>query len=382
MSKSKVKSKEVVPVIKDLPALAQQLRDELELKKFILVYAYNGVGKTRLSMEFRDIGRGTEDENRRDTLYFNAFTEDLFTWDNDIENEKERVLKLNRDSHFFDGLRELEMDTRIRKLLNRYVNFDFTIDYDEWKVIFSRNVIIGEGDDIRNSSVDHIKVSRGEENIFIWCFFLAILQLVLDKAEAYNWVKYVYIDDPISSLDEQNAITVATQLAKMLRIDDNTLKTVISTHHTLFFDVLCNELSKARKYFLCQDRVSNCYILKETGKTPFFHHVAALRELYEVALSGQIYTHHFNTLRTIMEKTARFHGLDSFSKCVKQRDDDFEGILHTRIVQILNHGDYSLFEPTEMMEENKKHFCQILQEFITRYPFNPELFNDTTKEEI
>ena len=52
------------------------------------------------------------------------------------------------------------------------------------------------------TTVDDIKVSRGEENIFIWCFFLAIVQLALDEAEAYKWVKYVYIDDPISSLDE------------------------------------------------------------------------------------------------------------------------------------------------------------------------------------
>ncbi len=58
--------------------------------------------------------------------------------------------------------------------------------------------------------VDDIKVSRGEENIFIWCFFLAIVQLVLDEAEAYKWVKYIYIDDPISSLDENNAVMVAT----------------------------------------------------------------------------------------------------------------------------------------------------------------------------
>ena len=57
---------------------------------------------------------------------------------------------------------------------------------------------------------DGIKISRGEENIFIWCFFLAILQLALDGAEAYKWVEHVYIDDPISSLDEHNAIVVAT----------------------------------------------------------------------------------------------------------------------------------------------------------------------------
>ena len=47
-----------------------------------------GQGKTRLSMEFKNRGRDTE-TNTRDTLYFNAFTEDLFYWDNDLENDTE-----------------------------------------------------------------------------------------------------------------------------------------------------------------------------------------------------------------------------------------------------------------------------------------------------
>ena len=65
----------------DLNALAAHLRQELENKKFILLYAYNGVGKTRLSTAFKDLGKvvNTDDETeQRDTLYYNAFTEDLF----------------------------------------------------------------------------------------------------------------------------------------------------------------------------------------------------------------------------------------------------------------------------------------------------------------
>lgn len=111
-----------------LDALATHLRTELEEKKFVLLYAYNGTGKTRLSMAFKEIGK---QGGERDTLYFNAFTEDLFTWDNDLEGDSDRKLKINRDSHFFDGLAELEMDTRIRQLLQRYADFDFRIDTDE-----------------------------------------------------------------------------------------------------------------------------------------------------------------------------------------------------------------------------------------------------------
>src|SRR5690606_37245847 len=134
----------------------------------------------------------------------------LCHWDNDLQNDRARVLKINRESRFFAGLDELEMDNRIRPLLYRYADFDFRIDTAEWEVSFSREVEI---DGARRVEED-IKVSRGEENIFIWCFFLAIVQLAMDpEIEAYRWVKYVYIDDPISSLDENNAIAVAHHLA-------------------------------------------------------------------------------------------------------------------------------------------------------------------------
>ena len=66
---------------------------------------------------------------------------------------------------------------RIRPLLQRYADFDFRIDTQEWAVRFSRTV--------DGQVIDNIKVSRGEENIFVWCFFLAIVQLALDGAEAY-----------------------------------------------------------------------------------------------------------------------------------------------------------------------------------------------------
>lgn len=355
-----------------LTALANQLRQELQTKKFILLYAYNGTGKTRLSTEFKNLGKAS---GERDTLYFNAFTEDLFSWDNDLTGDRQRVLRLNRASAFFDGLDELEMDNRIRPLLSRYADFDFRIDTTDWTVHFSREVAIGNRG-IATSTVDDIKVSRGEENMFIWCFFLAVVQLAMDDdgSGPYRWVRYVYIDDPISSLDEHNAIAVANHLARMMKREDSRLKTVVSTHHTLFFNVLCNELKNARRYFLGREETPAGYTLRETGDTPFFHHVAALTELYEADRSGRLYTHHFNILRAILEKTASFHGHSNFSACIKLDDKDEDGVLHTRLVNILSHGNYSLYEPQEMLEENKRYFRKILHGFIERYPFNPALF--------
>jgi energy-coupling factor transporter ATP-binding protein EcfA2 len=360
----------------DLSALAMNLRGELEKKKAVLLYAYNGTGKTRLSMTFKDIGKKGE---ARDTLYFNAFTEDLFHWNNDLEGDEDRRLLLNQNSRFFQGLFELEMDNRIRPLLRRYADFDFRINTEgsEWAVRFLRTVVVkgenGEGE--RAQTVYNIKVSRGEENIFIWCFFLAVVELAMDSdIETYQWVKYLYIDDPISSLDEHNAIAVANHLAQLLKQQDNSLKTVVSTHHTLFFNVLCNELGKARRYVINKHSAGGYMLRPEDGDTPFFHHVAALAELYLAAQEDRLFTYHFNMLRTILEKTASFHGHKNFSVCIKQDDDDPEGILHTRLVNILSHGNYSLYEPQQMLDENKAYFKKILNDFLIRYPFNPDLF--------
>lgn len=217
-----------------LSDVAVRFRSDLNDFDYVLLYAYNGTGKTRLSMEFKNRGRNTE-ANTRDTLYFNAFTEDLFYWDNDLENDTERVLKINADSNFFNGFKELALEEKIFGYLQRYAEFDFKIDYEEWHISFSK----GEE--------DKIKISRGEENIFIWCVFLAICELVIDGAEAYSWVKYIYIDDPVSSLDDNNIIAIANDLGNLLKKDSGKRKIVISSHHHLFFNVMYNDLKRNRR---------------------------------------------------------------------------------------------------------------------------------------
>lgn len=366
-----------------LDQLAAALRTELIEKKFILIYAYNGTGKTRLSMAFKNIGKQGEGEDAtRDTLYFNAFTEDLFTWDNDLEGDNARVLKMNAASRFFAGLEALEMETRIRPFLHRYADFDFNIDYSDWSIRFSRDVQVGEA----TQTIDNIKVSRGEENLFIWCFFLAIVQLSMDGAEAYQWVKYIYIDDPITSLDEHNAIAVGHHLAQFMKRKDHAIKTVISSHHTLFFNVLWNELreidrKKFAPHFLSHTRKTGEYQLSYTGDTPFFHHLTLLQEIWRAKESGQIYTHHFNALRSLLEKSSIFHGHKKFTVCIKQQDDDTDDTLYGRLVNILSHGNYSFYDPVEMLPENKAHFEKILADFLDFYPFNSELMPATLEQE-
>ncbi|MFJ3469599.1 anticodon nuclease [Pseudomonas sp. NPDC090201] len=361
---------------KTLRKVVEVVRDDLRHNDnggvdFVLLYAYNGTGKTRLSMEFKQAGKRKRGQER-DTLYFNAFTEDLFHWDNDLVGDASRVLQINSDSRFFEGFKELALEEKIFAYLARYSSFNFKIDYDGWNVSFSklvRNPRFRPGSEEPETMMqDNIKISRGEENIFIWCVFLAICELVIDGADSYSWVRYFYIDDPISSLDDNNAISVASDLAKLLRRSIGKVKTVMSSHHSLFFNVMCNELKRCpHKSYFVYSRDSDGYSLQSTTDTPFFHHVAMLSELKKAAGAGRLYASHFNVLRGVLEKTSAYFGFKDFSGCIHGIEDD---VLFSRALNLLSHGDYSLFDPKELTEDNKKLFNSILNGFLERYTFD------------
>ena len=366
----------------DLNSLALELRAKFVApmaKKCILLYAYNGTGKTRLSTAFKDIAKKA---GAVDTLYFNAFTEDLFSWDNDLDEDSERYLELHESSNFLTGLAGLDMDTKVYEILKLFADFEFDFDdkpindesgkfiRNRRVVRFSRKVLTTTG----STKVENIKVSRSEENLFIWCFYLAVLQMALEGDAAYDWVKYIYIDDPISSLDENNAIAVANHLAQILIKSGKDIPTLISSHHALFFNVLCNEFrNKALPCHLQNDPNSAGYLLSKSGSTPFLHHLANLVELDAVQGSGGIKRHHFNMLRCIMEQTAIYCGLDSWTDCIKFANTDLDRALYKRMIDVMSHADYLIQEPDDLNEKFKEDFRNIFKKFIANHSFNRTL---------
>ena len=367
----------------NLTKLAQRLRSDVTDVHCVVLYAYNRTGKTRLSMEFKSQGK-RKTNGSPDTLYFNAYTEDLFVWHNDLDADTDRHLKINEHSAFLKGLTELALDETIAGYLSRYADFEFDIDYETWTVTFRK------GDDER------IKISRGEENIFIWCMFMAICERVIDGHPSYQWAKHLYIDDPISSLDDDNAIAVACDLAALLRKaaarvdtngEPNPLRTVFSSHHALFFNVMCNELGREReglekvklkRYFLHRPDSEGVFTLRATRDTPYFHHVATLAELRRCLNSGTLYTYHFNALRSILEKTASFFGHEDLKVCLAGLEDE---ALYNRALNLLSHGKYAINEPVEMVDDNKELFRKILNDVLDRFDFAlPDLVPETTSQ--
>ena len=78
-------------------------------------------------------------------------------------------------------------------------------------------------------------------------------------------LKYIFIDDPISSLDDNNAIDVALELVKLIKSSKNkNLHFIISTHHALFYNVLHNGLDNAEKIWL--SRANSNYTLTKLSR--------------------------------------------------------------------------------------------------------------------
>ena len=171
--------------------------------------------------------------------------------------------------------------------------------------------------------------------------------------------------------DENNAIAVASHLTHMLNTAENPVGAVISSHHVLFFNVLCNELSrKARRYLLRNDEAQGRLLLSETSAKPFLHHLATLVELDEAQKSGEVKRSHFNMMRCIMEQTAIFCGLDSWRDCLSATEDDPDMAVHERMINVMSHADYLIHEPQELNNSYVEDFRKIFKKFIDSHTFN------------
>mgnify|MGYP000908326402 FL=1 len=136
----------------------------------------------------------------------------------------------------------------------------------------------------------------------------------------------MFIDDPVSSLDDNHLIELAVDLAGLVKSSKSDLKFVITTHSPLFYNVLCNELSnkayeqrpddtykltynpnKEFKKYRLEKQVDGLFKLTEQPTdSPFSYHLFLLSELTGALKRGQVKKYPFSFLRNILEKLATF----------------------------------------------------------------------------
>ena len=67
--------------------------------RIIIAYAFNATGKTQLCVSYKNATKN--DDGSHTGVYYNAYSEDLFVWNNDEENAGESIRGgLNREVQF------------------------------------------------------------------------------------------------------------------------------------------------------------------------------------------------------------------------------------------------------------------------------------------
>lgn len=389
---------------KTLAEIAEQL--DGANKKVQLIYAFNGTGKTRLSLEFKQlIAPKDVDEaipvglSRNKILYYNAFTEDLFYWDNDLNADAEPKLKIQPNTFTDWVLVEQGQDMNVITTFQRYTNDKLTPRFnaerteqgeDEKQVTvkaFSEVTFTMERGDATHSG--NLKISKGEESNFIWSIFFTLLELVVGvlnvvepedrETDQFNQLKYVFIDDPVSSLDENHLIQLAVDLAQLIKSSESEIRFVITTHNPLFYNVLFNELNSddggyKKKFFdkhrLVKFEDGSYDLINQSSDSPFSYHLYLKAELEKAIESGQLSKYHFNFLRNILEKTSTFLGYKKWGDLLPKTDDGRTNPYEARIINISSHSKHAGEEVAELTEDDKRVLAYLVRQINDMYRFS------------
>ena len=380
-----------------LNEIAKKLKDND--KKVQLIYAFNGTGKTRLSREFKNLVSPKDDEEVEETgllnkkiLYYNAFTEDLFYWDNDLENDSYRKLIIRPNAFTKWIFEDQGQDGNVTDIFQRYADQKLTPHFNARYIkVDDRDIIVPAFSEVtftyergNDEKSENVKISKGEESCFIWSVFYSLLEQVIgvlsiDKDSIYeergtnqfDKIEYVFIDDPVSSLDDKHLIELAVNLAELIKLDKSELKFVITTHNPLFYNVLHNEFKKGtfKKYFLKKDENNTYELTTQRNDSPFSYHLFLKFEIEKAIENGELKKYHFNYFRNILEKTATFLGYENWGDLLPKNDDEKNNPYESRINNISSHSKHSADETIELSPADKGVLKYLLEQLKTNYKF-------------
>lgn len=335
---------------KTLTEIAQQLKDAD--KKVQLIYAFNGMGKTRLSRAFKQlVSPKVEGEEAQSSdlaakkiLYYSAFTEDLFYWKNDLGQDAEPRLIIQPNAFTRWVLEEQGQDQSIAATFQHYTSEKltphFSPDFSSVSFSFERG---------NDEQEPNIKISRGEESNFIWSVFNALLEQVIAElniaevanrsTDVFNKLKYVFVDDPVSSLDENHLIELAVNLADLITSSQSDLQFILTTHSPLFYNVLFNELNSKACYMLERLEDGSFTLVEKKGDSnrSFSYHLHLLQTLEQAIADNKVERFHFTLLRNLYEKTASFLGYPGWSELLPDDKQNY----YNRIIHFTSHSTLS-----------------------------------------
>ncbi len=386
-------------VRKTVPKTTQEIDETRPVPKTQLIYAFNATGKTRLSREVKELispkltaeieGSEEEDPSHPKILYYNAFTEDLFYWDNDLTEDVAPKLIIQPNAFTHWALIEQGQDQNVIANFQHYTSDKLTPEFnEEYKTqdengnemtVEAFSEVIFSFERGNQEQENNIKLSKGEESNFIWSVFYTLLDQVVETlniaeeserdTDQFNDLKYVFIDDPVSSLDENHLIELAVNIASIIKHSESDLKFIITTHNPLFYNVLHNELRRAKKYLLRKDEDGSHSLEPQNSDSPFAYHLYLKRELETAIQTGQIRKYHFNFLRNLLEKTSTFLGYEKWADLLPRSEDGRTNPYESRMINLFSHSKHSAEEVTELEDDDKRMLGFLVGKINETYHF-------------
>jgi wobble nucleotide-excising tRNase len=345
--------------------IAKQLFENQE--NIILIYAFNATGKTRLSVAYKNFTKEVNEGNHIG-VYYNAFSEDLFVWENDEENDNANIhlnVLFSSLSQFHSFFEEKDIEEKLAMYNPKY-KFTFNYNDDPEKGIESVTFYINE------ENQTPIKISRGEERIFVWCFFLALFEVdVLESLQD----KHIFIDDPVSSLDEHNIFVTAESVFELIETHYLKKRIIITTHHIGLFSILFDKLKKGEKSgrynkltkpFILAIQDGNLTLNSLTNDVFLFH--LHLMQTLDSAIKTELYAYHFVLLRQLLENISSFLGVGRLNYVLEQIQ--IENIREVgEIINSLSHKNAYRLQFNKMAEAEETIFKDVFQKIQNKYGF-------------
>lgn len=354
--------------MKTIEDIALELRDDASAVQ--LLYGFNSVGKTRLSVAYKNATK--EKDGTSTGIYYNAYSEDLFVWDNDTDNSEANI-RLNVRPSSLSSLHADLNELDIHAKLNPYdasFDFRFAMHKDPQMGIESISFFpVGT----QPGDLPAIKISRGEERIFVWCFFLAMME-VEGWAEIQS--RHIFIDDPVSSLDDHNIFVTALTLYNLIERHIDERKIIVTTHHFGLFSILFNWLKKGGQSGKFKDRTDAHILsgkrggvsLEKQRKDVFLYHLRVLQVLKQAQKEGNVRAYHLALLRQVLESVSSFLGVGRVSGVLERIGFENSDEI-ARIVNSLAHKNVYYYESDLLVPDNLERFRDILDKLTTHYKF-------------
>jgi hypothetical protein len=218
-----------------------------------------------------------------------------------------------------------------------------------------------------------LKISRGEERIFVWCFFLALFEV---EGWADERSSHFFIDDPVSSLDDHNVFITASTIYDLIDEHHENRKIIVTTHHIGLFSILADLLTKGEKAATFKNRTRICTLSLKNGEVSlescrndvFLYHLRLLQALDSAYTADEVKAYHFALLRQVLENISSFLGVGQFGYVLTQIGITDAAEVAT-IVNTMSHKKVYYFESDELVPDTMAIFEKVFKGVKGKYQF-------------